>query len=98
MATGATARALGMNTASAWTAKRRRDGGDGAVRVRLATYLWRSERTSTVTILALAPINALVIVAADVGAARVLAWTSVACAVGLFVAQRRARAAGMRAL
>ena len=65
---------------------------------RLATYLWRSERTSTVTILALAPINALVIVAADVGAARVLACTSVACAVGLFVAQRRARAAGMRAL
>ena len=65
---------------------------------RLATYLWRSERTSTVTILALAPINALVIVAADVGAARVLACTSVACAVGLFVAQSRARAAGMKAL
>ena len=99
MATGATTRALGMNTASAWTAKNAAaTAATAPCAWRLATYLWRSERTSTVTILALAPINALVIVAADVGAARVLAWTSVACAVGLFVAQRRARAAGMRAL
>ena len=99
MATGAATNAWGMDAASAWTAK------NAAATIvaapcawRLATYLWRSERTSTVAILALAPINALVIVAADVGAARVLACASVACAVGLFVAQRRARAAGMKAL
>ena len=99
MATGATTRARATRAAAAWTAKNAAATmATAPCAWRLATYLWRSERTSTVTILALAPINALVIVAADVGAARVLAWTSVACAVGLFVAQRRARAAGMRAL
>ena len=99
MATGATTRAWGMNAAAAWTAKNAAATmATAPCAWRLATYLWRSERTSTVTILALAPINALVIVAADVGAARVLACTSVACAVGLFVAQSRARAAGMKAL
>ena len=70
-----------MNTAAAWTAKNAAATmATAPCAWRLATYLWRSERTSTVTILALAPINALVIVAADVGAARVLACTSVACA------------------
>ena len=99
MATGAATNAWGMDAASAWRVKNAAATIAAAPCAwRLATYLWRSERTSTVAILALAPINALVVVAADVGAARVLACASVACAVGLFVAQRRARAAGMKAL
>ena len=61
-------------------------------------YLWRGTRRETATLALFAPVNLLVLVAADASAVRTLAGVALASAAAQAAAQRRAKRAGMKAL
>lgn len=64
----------------------------------MVNYLWNYSRVGGLTLMILAPLNALVVASTDVGAVRLLAVLSLACAAGQYLMQRSVRIAGMRAL
>jgi len=63
-----------------------------------ANYLWSYARVSSLTLMMLAPLNVLCVVASDLGSVRLLACVSLAAAAGQHFMQRSVRIAGMRCL